>query len=119
MEDHCYVEPLQKVSTADVQKHAELALLAISGMGCPNCAHRVRNSLLALNGVVDAYVDHSAGIAQVSFTPGIHSIDELISAVASAGHDGRHAYNAKLLATALTSPVLTRCSCCNTSSPLS
>ena len=118
MEDRCHVEPIQKVSTADEQKSIELALLTVSGMGCPNCANRVRNSLLALYGVVDAYVDHSAGIAQVSFNPAIETIDELISAVARAGGDGRHAYGAKLLATALTSPVLTRCSCCSAASSL-
>jgi copper chaperone CopZ len=118
MDTDCHVEPIQKMSTTEEQNKVELALLAVSGMGCPNCANRVRNSLLSLYGVVDAYIDHSAGIAQVSFNPAIEAIDELISAVAGAGSDGRHAYGAKLLATALTSPVLTRCSCCNASSPL-
>ncbi len=116
MDDNCHVEPIQKVTTADEQKNVELALLAVSGMGCPNCANRVRNSLLSLYGVVDVYVDHAAGIAQVSFNPRIETIDDLIIAVTRAGGDGHHEYGAKLLATALTSPVLTRCSCCNTSS---
>ncbi len=56
MEDNCYVEPIQKISTADEQKNTELALLAVSGMGCSNCANGVRNSLLTLYGEV--YVDH-------------------------------------------------------------
>ena len=116
MDASCHVEPIQKMSTADEQKNVELALLSVSGMGCINCANRVRNSLLSLNGVIDAYVDHTAGIAQVSFKPNIETIDNLISAVTNAGGDGRHAYEARLLATALTSPVLTRCSCCNASS---
>lgn len=118
MDTDCHVEPIQKMLTAEEQNKVELALLAVSGMGCSNCANRVRNSLLSLYGVVDAYVDHSAGVAQVSFNPAIETIDELISAVAHAGGDGRHTYGAKLLATALTSPVLTRCSCCKASSPL-
>ena len=118
MEDHCHVEPIQKMTTADEQKNTELALLSISGMGCSNCANRVRNSLLSVYGVVDAYVDHTAGIAQVSFNPNLGTYEELISAVIHAGSDGRHVYQARLLATALTSPVLTRCSCCNASSPL-
>lgn len=118
MHDTCHVEPIQKITTEDEQKTAELALLAVSGMGCPNCANRVRNSILALYGVVDTYVDYAAGIAQVSFNPNIATIDDLIIAVNSAGRDGRHAYGAKLLATALTSSVLTRCSCCNASSSL-
>ncbi len=118
MDDKCYVEPIQKVTTADEQKNVELALLAVSGMGCSNCANRVRNSLLTLYGVVEVYVDHTAGIAQVSFNPSMETIDSLISAVTRAGGDGRHAYGARLIATALTSPVLTLCSCCNTSAPL-
>ena len=118
MEDHCHVEPMQKVSTADEQKVTELALLSVWGMGCINCANRVRNSLLSLYGVLDAYVDHTAGIAQVSFNPNLETVDDLISAVAQAGSDGHHTYGARLLATALTSPVLTRCSCSNASSSL-
>jgi len=117
MDDNCHVEPIQKVTTADEQKNIELALLSVSGMGCPNCANRVRNSLLSLYGVMDAYVDHAVGIAQVSFNPDIETIDDLITAVTRAGGDGRHEYGARLLATALTSPVMTRCSCHNASSP--
>ena len=118
MDDTCHVEPIQKIITADEQKNVELALLAISGMGCPNCANRVRNSLLSLYGVVDAYVDYAVGIAQVSFNPNLETIEDLLSVISRAGSDGRHQYSAKLLATALSSPVLTRCSCCAASSPL-
>ena len=38
--------------------------------------------------------------------------------LSDAGGDGRHKYEARLLATALTSSVLTRCACLNSSSPL-
>jgi len=118
MHHACHVEPIQKITAADEQKKVELALLSVSGMGCPNCANRVRNSLLSLYGVIDAYIDHAVGIAQVTFNPDIETIDDLISAVTRAGGDGRHKYGARLLATALTSPVLTRCSCLNASSHL-
>ena len=118
MHDACHVEPIQKITAADEQKKVELPLLSVSGMGYPNCANRVRNNLLSLYGVTDAYVDHAAGIVQVAFNPDIETIDDLISAVTRAGCDGRHEYGARLLATALTSPVLTRCSCLNASSPL-
>ena len=118
MDDPCHVEPIQKMSTSDEQENVVLALLAVSGMGCPNCGNRVRNSLLSLYGVVDAYVDHTAALAQVAFNPAMQTIDDLIIAVAGAGGDGRHEYVATLLATALKSPVLTRCTCCNASSPL-
>ena len=119
MDENCFVEPIYKDPASEEQtKKAARATLAVSGMGCSNCANRVRNSLLALYGVVDAYVDHTAGIAQVSFNPNMETIDDLIQAVTLAGGDDRHEYSARLLATALTSPMLTRCSCCSASSPL-
>jgi copper chaperone CopZ len=118
MDNHCHVEPIQKLTTTDEKTKVELALLAVSGMGCSNCANRVSNSLLSLYGVIDAYVDHTGGIAQVSFNPDLQKIDALINAVSGAGGDGRHKYEARLLATALTSSVLTRCACLNSSSPL-
>ena len=118
MDDLCHVEPIQKVSTTDEQESVVLALLAVSGMGCPNCANRVRNNLLSLYEVVDAYVDHTAALAQVAFNPAMQTVDDLLIAVAGAGGDGRHKYIATLLATALKSPVLTRCTCCSASSHL-
>jgi copper chaperone CopZ len=61
-------------------------------MGCPNCAARVRNSLISLKGVVDAEVDHTIGMAEVVFNPSLTAIPALIEAVARAGGDGRHEY---------------------------
>ena len=101
MDHDCRVEPIQKISSADEQEKIELALLAISGMGCSNCAIRVRNSVLSIYGVTGAYVDHTAGIAQVSYNPDFVKIDYLINAVRGAGRDGQHAYQARLLATAM------------------
>lgn len=97
MDDNCHVEPIQKVTTTEEQSNVKLAMLAIWGMGCPTCANRVRNSLLSLNGVLDAYVDHTEGLAQVAFNPGLAPVEELIGAVARAGGDSRHEYGARLL----------------------
>jgi copper chaperone CopZ len=97
MDDNCYVEPIQKTATADESRNIEMALLTVWGMGCPNCEARVRNSLLSLDGVVNAYVDHTAGIAGVAFNPDMANVELLISAVARAGNDGRHEYGARLL----------------------
>ena len=49
-------------------------------MGCPNCANRVRNSLISQNGVIEAIVQHTIGMTQVA-----------------AGGDGRHEYAAQFL----------------------
>ena len=97
MEDHCHVEAIQKVVAAAEQEHVETVRLAVWGMGCSNCASRVRNSLLSLNGVVYADVDHANGTARVAFNPELASIDALIRAVGHAGNDGRHEYGATLL----------------------
>ena len=97
MDENCHVEPLQKAATADEQKITTWTLLAVYGMGCPNCANRVRNSLISLKGVVDAEVDHRIGTAEVVFNPNLTAISALIEAVARAGGDGRHIYRAQLL----------------------
>lgn len=43
MDENCHVEPLQKTATPEEQQATTSALLAVGGMGCPNCAARVRN----------------------------------------------------------------------------
>lgn len=94
---HCHVEPLQKAPTAEEQAQVIETRLAIWGMGCPNCANRVRNSLLGLEGVIQADVNHLYGEATVRHNPSMASLDQLIAAVAAAGGDGHHEYSAALL----------------------
>lgn len=65
-------------------------------MGCPNCSSRVRNSLLAVHGVVEADVRHTHGAAQVYYNPTLTTTGELVAAVARAGGDGRHEYRAEV-----------------------
>ncbi len=97
MNDICHVEPAVKVVTAGEQSQVEALSLAVWGMGCPNCAVRVRNSLLHVFGVVDADVLHTQGVAQVYYNPTLATPDQLLAAVAQAGGDGRHEYRAELL----------------------
>jgi copper chaperone CopZ len=98
MEKECHVELAQKVATAQERANKMSAILAIWGMGCPHCAMRVQNSLLLINGVVDAYVEHLAGMAWVVFNPDMVTPDMLLDAVAHAGDESRHEYVATLLA---------------------
>lgn len=93
----CHVEPVVKTATAAEHGQTETLPLAVWGMGCPNCAARVRNSLLEVFGVVDAEVLHSLGVAQVLYNPALATPDQLLAAVARAGGDGRHAYRAERL----------------------
>src|SRR4030067_1175901 len=96
MDEICHVEPAQKIATVEERHTVDSVVLADWGMGCPNCAARVRNSLLSLHGVTEAYVDHTFGIAEVDFNPELATVEALIGAVARAGNDGRHEYGAQL-----------------------
>lgn len=92
MNEKCQVDPLQKTATAEELEVTTSVFLVIYGMGCPNCAARVRNSLLSVTGVVDAYADHIAGLGYVVLNPNLTTTQALIDAVARAGGDGRHEY---------------------------
>jgi len=98
MHENCHVEPLQKTATPEEQQATASALLAVEGMGCINCAGRIRNSLLSLLGVVEAKVLLEEGLADVTYNPGLTNTPALIAAVAQAGGDGRHHYRALVFA---------------------
>ncbi|MCZ2076985.1 MAG: hypothetical protein DCC59_06320 [Chloroflexi bacterium] len=66
-------------------------------MGCPNCATRVRNSLLSLDGVYGVDVYLNMAMAEVSYDRRRVSGEALMNAVARAGNDGRHEYRAQLI----------------------
>ncbi len=98
MDENCHVDPIDKKATASELSQVKIGLLAVQGMGCPNCAARVRNGLVRQTGVIDARVDHELGMAQVAYNPGLVTIQDLIQAVINAGNDGRHEYRAELIA---------------------
>lgn len=99
MEDKdCHVEPIQKQARAEELSNTERKQLAVSGMGCPNCSNRVQNSLLGLEGVSAAMVDHRQGVAIVDFNPTMATVEDLVGAVSAAGGDGTHEYSAIPLA---------------------
>lgn len=98
MDQNCHVEPIQKTILESVLKNADTTLLAVSGMGCPNCAARVRNGLVSLEGVHHAEIHLDTGLAEVSFDSGKVTPEMLINAVADAGNDGRHHYEAEVVA---------------------
>ncbi|HEX9386894.1 MAG TPA: heavy-metal-associated domain-containing protein [Anaerolineales bacterium] len=99
MDENCYVEPIYKDAvSADQLQKADRATLVVWGMGCENCAMRVRNSLLSLEGVhgVDVYLNMA--LAEVSYDREKISANDLVIAVSRAGNDGRHEYRAELIA---------------------
>lgn len=97
MENNCHVEVIKRKPSEDELLKIEVCELLVWGMGCPNCAIRVHNSILSIQGVVEVCVDHEVGMAQVSYNPTLVTADDLIDAVARSGGDGRHEYRAKLL----------------------
>jgi copper chaperone CopZ len=99
MDENCYVEPIYKnMVPVDQLQKADKATLIIWGMGCANCATRVRNSLLSLEGVYGVDVYLNMGIAEVSYEREKTAPKELVAAVTRAGNDGRHEYRAELVA---------------------
>jgi copper chaperone CopZ len=92
MDANCHVEPVLKVLTSDERMNLTTVSFAVWGMGCPNCATRVRNGLVALTGVVEADVDHTTGFAFVEYSKDLVSMPDLLQAVAQAGDNNRHKY---------------------------
>ena len=99
MDENCYVEPIYRdlVPAEQLQK-ADKATLIVWGMGCPNCATRVRNSLLALDGVYGVDVYLNMAVAEVSYDSQKVMPMDFAAAIAKAGNDGRHEYRAQLVA---------------------
>ena len=50
MEQNCHVEPVNKTVLDGVLSTADHIHLMVAGMGCQNCAMRVRNSLVRMAG---------------------------------------------------------------------
>ena len=97
MNQNCHVEPVQKNVVAEDLTDARIVGLAVLGMGCVNCGTRVRNGLLALDGVVSADVDWERGLALVDYVPAKTNVDSILGAVVAAGNDGHHNYRAKVI----------------------
>ena len=99
MQETCHVEPVEKAVTVQQIRDADRALLSIGGMGCPNCAMRVHNGLIAVDGVYRADVYLNLALAEVYYDSRKLSIDTLLEAVQRAGNDRQHEYHALVIAT--------------------
>jgi copper chaperone CopZ len=98
MDENGYVQPVNKTGSTGQLPDADLALLAILGMGCRDCATRVRNSLISLEGVYDVEIYLHMGMAEVSYDRQQVSSRMMVEAISQAGNDGRHKYIAQLVA---------------------
>lgn len=88
----CHVTPAAGPASEEEREWAQIQYLALAGLGCPNCANRVRNTLLGTVGVVDVEVDLSSSLAVVWFHPQLAGIGDLVDAVSRAGEGTHHRY---------------------------
>lgn len=92
---HCHVDIVERTPSPEELTGICEAELLVSGMGCANCALRVRNALILRQGVVEAQVDHVTGQAVVHYNPGMIGLGDLIDAVSTAGIGNHHRYAAR------------------------
>jgi copper chaperone CopZ len=94
---NCHVEEVKKKVDKEELQNASVVWLAITGMGCENCARRVGNGLLSLDGVLRVDVELERHVAKVAFDPHKVNPEDLPVAVAEAGRASSHNYFALLL----------------------
>lgn len=92
-ETECRVDPLRaSVDPAQLAGTREVTL-AVAGMGCPNCANRVRNALLRCRHVLEVEVDLRGSLARVWCDPDASVPPEALTrAVAEASRGTHHRY---------------------------
>lgn len=98
MDKECHVDVIHKSPSIEERREQAVALLAVEGLGCPNCVLRVRNGLLQLYGVISADIDLEVGQARVVYNPRLVDPKHLPHAVAAAGAAARHEYRAYVIA---------------------
>jgi len=97
MDKSCHVEANESKMDFTLMESDYTAFFGVHGMGCQNCANRVKNGLLALQGVRMAAVYLQEHVAGVVYDPEVHAPEDLERAIFEAGNDGRHVYRAELL----------------------
>lgn len=90
----CHVNPLEVQAEPEALQLADTIFLAVGGLGCPNCAARVRNELLRTDGVLAAELSHESSLARVWYHADRVTSPELCRAVARAAGGTHHDYRA-------------------------
>lgn len=90
----CHVDPAPSRGSGFEKRDTHAVHLAVAGMGCINCANRVRNALLEVEGVVEVEVDRlRGGLTTVWCRPDRGDrTDDLTGAVAECGRRSHHRY---------------------------
>jgi copper chaperone len=95
--DNCHVDITEKTFEGDLPAGLSQAQLQVGGMGCPNCAARVHNALLGLDGVFKAQVDLEQAMAEVLYDSQQVAPQALMLAIELIGKQTNHNYQAQLL----------------------
>jgi copper chaperone len=96
-DSNCHVDLFHKpFDERDVSGISKISL-SVRGMGCHNCAIRVRNAILRLDGVNWVDVDLETASAIVAYDATQVSPEQFIPAVATADPQGRHHYLVNLI----------------------
>lgn len=89
----CHVDAAVRIVSESEKRRARTVHLAVAGMGCINCANRVRNALLEVEGVVDVDVDCRGGLTTVWCRRDAGpKTGDLTAAVAECGRRSHHRY---------------------------
>lgn len=91
----CQVQQIEPKKAPRGRVNASIRLV-IAGMGCPNCARRVRNALVSEEGVGDATVKLIPPVSHVLYDADRVTKERLIAAVGRAGVGTHHQYRASL-----------------------
>lgn len=90
----CHVDAVRTSVDPALLERSATAFLAVTGMGCPTCAARVRNALVLTEGVLEAEVSHGSGLAVVRYLPESVDGDGMARSVRAAGAGTGHEYGA-------------------------
>lgn len=93
----CLVVPIDKPASVQDMARAKSAFFLVRGMGCPTCALRVRNALLAIDGVMAADVLLHRGLAKVWYDSKLVQPERLGACLPALADDGGHHYTAHLI----------------------
>lgn len=89
----CHVEPLEGAAGSADLDEARQYTLALAGLGCPNCANRVRNALLRTPGVLEVEIDLHGATGRVWCLPDSPATEaDLVKAVVGASRGTHHRY---------------------------
>lgn len=97
----CNVPRLEPEEAPDDEALRGGLRLSISGMGCVNCANRIHNALITLEGVGQVHIDHRTGQGAIYFNPDLVSADNIIARVVFAGGMSGHRYRARVVSSQL------------------